>query len=126
MSEAAIRIDKWLWHARFFKTRSLATKIVQGGRVRVNGAHVKKPSASVAPGDTLTFPQGRIVRVIEIAAIGARRGPATEAVLLYNDLAPPTAAPKEPDADRDVPPDRGTKPTKRERRQLDALRQRQT
>lgn len=123
MAEGSIRIDKWLWHARFFKTRSLATKIVQGGHVRLNGTHVKKASVAVAPGDTLTFPQGRVVRVIEIVAIGERRGPATEALTLYTDLAPPEPKPKET---RPAEPERGAKPTKRERRQLDEIRQRRT
>ena len=84
-----IRIDKWLWHARFFKTRTLAARIVSGGKVRVNGTPVSKPARTVGPGDTLTFAQGDDIRVIRILAPGARRGPAPEAQALYEDLDPP-------------------------------------
>ena len=95
MSEAQtsggkIRIDKWLWHARFCKTRSLAAKLCEGG-IRIDGALVAKPGATVRPGQVLTFALGRHVRVIELVAIGERRGPAEEARALYRDLAPPTA-----------------------------------
>ena len=65
-----LRIDKWLWQARFFKTRSLAAKAVSGG-LRVNGTSVSKPAFAVGPGDVLTFTQARAVRVIRIAALGA-------------------------------------------------------
>jgi ribosome-associated heat shock protein Hsp15 len=83
-----LRIDKWLWHARFFKTRSLAADIVSRGRLRRNGARITKPGTAIMPGDTLTFPQGAQIRVVRIVAIGARRGPAAEAQALYHDLAP--------------------------------------
>ena len=83
-----IRIDKWLWYARFFKTRGLAAKVVSGGHVRVNGDKIDKPSRSVGPGDTLTFPQGRVIRVARVVAVGMRRGPAPEAQALYDDLTP--------------------------------------
>lgn len=87
-----LRIDKWLWHARFFRTRRLAAEVVAAGRVRVNGVHATRASRLVGPGDTLTFPQGRRIRVIRVLAVGARRGPASEAALLFEDLDPP--APK--------------------------------
>ena len=83
-----IRIDKWLWHARFFKTRGLATKTVAAGKVRVDGTHVSKPARMVGAGDVLTFAKEREVKVVKIAAIGARRGPASEAQALYEDLSP--------------------------------------
>lgn len=88
MSEGApkIRIDKWLWHARFFKTRSLASKQVAAGHVRLNGNKVLKPAQNVTPGDVLTFSQGRMIRVVRIEAIGTRRGPAPEAQALYFDM----------------------------------------
>ena len=86
-----MRLDKWLWHARFFKTRALASRTVAGGKVRVNARRVSKPSVSVGPGDVLTFVAGRDVRVIRVRALGARRGPATEARSLYDDLAPPAS-----------------------------------
>ena len=75
-TKVKIRLDKWLWHARFFKTRSLAAREVGAGHVRVNGDRATKPAASVSPGDVLTFAQARVVRVIRVEAIGERRGPA--------------------------------------------------
>ena len=116
-AQAKLRIDKWLWQARFFKTRSLAAKQVGGGHVRVNGNRVLKPAFAVGPGDVLTFAQGRVVRVVRIVALGVRRGPATEAQTLYADLSekreetPPN--PKFEGKDR---------PTKRDRRTLDLSR----
>lgn len=84
-----MRVDKWLWHARFFKTRSKASAVVAGGHLRVNGNRVQKASHSIKAGDTLTFPQARDVRVIRIISLSDRRGPATEAQALYEDLSPP-------------------------------------
>jgi len=81
MSES-LRVDKWLWYARFFKTRSLATREVAAGHVRVNGQLVKKPSASLKVSDVLTFPKERDIRVIKVLALGERRGPAPEAQAL--------------------------------------------
>ncbi|WP_417722291.1 RNA-binding S4 domain-containing protein [Salipiger sp.] len=115
---ARLRIDKWLWQARFFKTRSLAAKAVASG-LRVNGLSVSKPAHMVGPGDVLTFSQGRTVRVIRIAAPGERRGPAPEARTLYVDLDPPAPRAPEPQAPRY---DGGGRPTKRDRRALDRHR----
>ena len=84
-SEGRIRLDKWLWQARFFKSRGLSAEIVEAGHVRVNGARVHKPAQLVGPGDVLTFAQGHEIRVIRILGCGARRGPATEAQGLYRD-----------------------------------------
>lgn len=84
-----MRLDKWLWQARFFKTRGLATKSVQEGGVRLNAARVAKPAHPVSPGDTLTFIQGGRVRVVRILSTGRRRGPAVEAQALYDDLSEP-------------------------------------
>ncbi|MCB1368620.1 MAG: RNA-binding S4 domain-containing protein [Rhodobacteraceae bacterium] len=112
MSEQSkIRLDKWLWQARFFKTRSLAARIVSGGQVRVNAARVAKPAALVGPGDTLTFAKGQVIRVVRIVAIGTRRGPAPEAAALYEDLTPPPAS--EPDAPRE-----GGRPSGKARRDM--------
>lgn len=80
------RLDKWLWHARFFRTRGLATGLIAAGNVRVNGARVAKPAHPVGVGDTLTFVQGSVIRVVRITALGLRRGPATAAQQLYLDL----------------------------------------
>ena len=93
----AMRADKWLWHARFFKTRGLAAKVISSGHLRVNGDKAPKPARSVAPGDVLTFPQGHRIRVVKIVALSARRGPAPEAQALYEDMTPETPeAPKNP------------------------------
>lgn len=115
---ARLRIDKWLWHARFFKTRSLAAKKVASA-LRVNGQPVAKPAFMVGPGDTLTFSQEKEVRVIRIEALGTRRGPAPEAQALYTDLDPPKPRPRDPM----VPRYEGKgRPTKRDRRVMDAHR----
>lgn len=114
-----IRLDKWLWQARFFKTRSLSAKAVQGGHTRVNSNPVAKPAYMVAPGDVLTFAQGRDVRVIRIVALGERRGPAPEAQALYEDLSPPVPRERQPEAPRY---DGGGRPTKKDRRLYDKSR----
>lgn len=80
-----MRVDKWLWRARFYKTRALAAKTAAGG-LRINGARTDKPHAIVRPGDTLTFKQANRIRVVRVVAIGERRGPAVEAATLYDDL----------------------------------------
>ncbi|WP_193217565.1 RNA-binding S4 domain-containing protein [Roseobacter sp. TSBP12] len=85
----SLRLDKWLWYARFFKTRSLAAKIVTGGHVRVNSNKVSKAATTVGAGDVLTFAQGNHIRVVKLVACGTRRGPAPEAQALYEDLSPP-------------------------------------
>lgn len=112
-----LRIDKWLWQARFFKTRSLAAKVVSGGHVRVNSDKIDKPARNVGPGDVLTFAQGRDIRIVRIVALGTRRGPASEAQTLYEDLSPPR---------KDEPENPGFegkgRPTKKERRQIDLSR----
>lgn len=114
-----IRIDKWLWQARFFKTRSLSAKIVSGGGCRVNGVLVGKPAFGVSTGDVLTFSQNQDVRVIKVIALGTRRGPASEAQALYDDLAPPQPRERPPQAPKY---DGGGRPSKRDRRALEQLR----
>jgi ribosome-associated heat shock protein Hsp15 len=88
MSEArpGIRLDKWLWQARFCKSRALAAQLVADGRVRVNAVRVVKPATTVRVGDGLSFAQGSQVRALRILALGVRRGPAPEARTLYADL----------------------------------------
>ena len=81
-----LRLDKWLWQARFCKSRGLAAELIEAGSVRVNGTRVTKPGRDVSPGDTLTFPHGDRIRVVRILALGLRRGPAPEAQSLYHDL----------------------------------------
>jgi len=87
-----IRLDKWLWHARAFRTRALAAETVASGAVRVNGQRVVKPGHGVVPGDVLTFSQSGKVRVLRILEFGLRRGPAVEAQRLYADLDAATPA----------------------------------
>jgi ribosome-associated heat shock protein Hsp15 len=122
-----IRIDKWLWHARFFRSRGLAGEVAASGTVRVNGERISKAAHAVRPGDVLTFPQGRAIRVIRVLGLGVRRGPAIEAQALYDDLEPsarpdPGEEPPVPDQSRREPG--AGRPTKRERRDIDALRSR--
>lgn len=81
-----IRIDKWLWHARFCKTRPLAQDAAASGRIRRNDVRVEKASVEVKVGDILTLGRGRDVVVVRILACGTRRGPAKEAQLLYETL----------------------------------------
>ena len=101
MSDNTQRLDQWLWHARFFKTRGLATKLVAGGHVRVDGTRVSKPAHALCPGATLTFPQARRIRIIRVDILATRRGPAPEAQALYTDLTPPEEErPAEPRIER--------------------------
>ncbi len=90
--EPTQRLDKWLWCARFFRTRALAAALCEAGRVRISGHVVRKAHYALKPGDVLTFPQGGLVRVVRVLGFAARRGPAPAAVALYDDLAPPARA----------------------------------
>jgi ribosome-associated heat shock protein Hsp15 len=80
------RIDKWLWHARFYRTRVLAQAAATKGLVRLNGHRVEKSSVDVEPGDILTLPKGREVVVVRVISLAERRGPASEAQRLYEIL----------------------------------------
>jgi ribosome-associated heat shock protein Hsp15 len=82
--EAAVRIDKWLWAARFFKTRSLASKAVSGGHVHLNGKRIKS-SRAVQPGEQLRIKRGTEQYTVEILALSSRRGPAKIAATLYEE-----------------------------------------
>jgi ribosome-associated heat shock protein Hsp15 len=116
------RLDKWLWFARVVKSRTLAAGLVADGKVRINRTRAEKPSQTVKAGDVLTIAVHGHVRVLEVAAPGVRRGPATEAATLYRDLTPKP----DPDTNEPVSPaerDPGTgRPTKRERRQIERLK----
>jgi ribosome-associated heat shock protein Hsp15 len=81
-----MRLDKWLWCARFFRSRALAARFCEEGGMRVNGARVAKAHHAVRPGDVLTFALGSNIRVARVRALADRRGPATEARALYDDL----------------------------------------
>lgn len=124
MTEEHLRLDKWLWFARFLKSRTMAAELCAGGRVRVSGRVVAKPSQTIRVGDVLTFPLGPHIRVIEVKALGVRRGPAEEARALYADLSPPVPRVA---GSAEAPPLPGTRdagagrPTKAERRAIDRL-----
>jgi ribosome-associated heat shock protein Hsp15 len=81
-----LRLDKWLWCARFYKTRGLAAEACEKGHLRINGFRVEKAGREVRPGDILTIPQGREVVVVRVLAGAKRRGPATEARTLYEPV----------------------------------------
>lgn len=120
-----IRLDKWLYHARFAKSRAVATDLVNAGHIRVNGDKAGKPAHKVGPDDVLTIAKAGRVYVARITAIGLRRGPASEAQTLYEDLTEPDTTPK-PTAPRydNVHRD-GGRPTKRDRRKIEAQRRRE-
>jgi ribosome-associated heat shock protein Hsp15 len=116
------RIDKWLFFARVVKSRSLAAKLVQSGGVRINSVKIDQPSATVKPGDGVTVTLERRVLVYRVVSGGVRRGPAEEARTLYEDLTPPPAPREERVAAAEREPGTG-RPTKRDRRLTDRLRQ---
>jgi ribosome-associated heat shock protein Hsp15 len=120
-----VRIDKWLWAARFFKTRSAATDAVVGGRVRLNGARAK-PAKDIQPGDEVELTVGVVRRVVEVLALSDKRGPATVAATLYRETPESIEARERAAAERRLarPPgaDLGARPTKLDRRRLEALR----
>jgi ribosome-associated heat shock protein Hsp15 len=123
-----VRIDKWLWAARFFKTRSMATDAVVGGRVHLNDERVK-PSKAVHVGDTLVVTIGTLRRTVVVTALADRRGSATAAAALYEET-PESAAAREQHVlerrlARPLGADLGVRPTKQSRRRLDALRRAQ-
>jgi ribosome-associated heat shock protein Hsp15 len=117
---AKIRADKWLWHARFFKTRGLATKLISSGHLEVNGMKISKPAFSVGVGDVLVFSQARLPRTVRILAPSTRRGPAIEAQTLYEDLTPlPEPKNSVPETMGQAPKFDGKgRPTKKDRRNL--------
>ena len=123
MNRDTLRLDKWFWYARFIKSRSLATKLCNSGKVRVNGNLIKKAHQSVTPGDVLTFSVGPNIRVIKIIKLGNRRGPAKEAQALYEDLQPIDQIAKKIDATLAPEPakrERGSgRPTKVQRRAIE-------
>lgn len=86
-TSTALRIDKWLWQARFVRHRELVQRLLQERRVRLNNQVVSKTHQLVRPGDVLTVTEPARVRVLKVLALGDRRGPATEARVLYEELA---------------------------------------
>jgi len=91
----SLRLDKWLWFARFLKSRSMAQGLIEEGGVQINGQTVIKTATCIKPGDKVLFPQGKRWRLVRVVALGERRGPAPEAQSLYEELPPPPLAPFE-------------------------------
>jgi len=123
-SASTQRVDKWLWYTRLFKSRSLAAKFVETGKIRVKTgqerAKLSKPSQLVRVGDILTFPYGDHIKIIKVCQPGKRRGPAPEARLLFEDLSPPR--PTQIESANNDSPSRAKgegRPTKKDRRALD-------
>lgn len=114
-----LRLDKWLWAARFFKTRSLATQAVEAGKVKLKGERVK-PAREIRPGDKLSIHIGDSEWQIEVLALSLRRGPAPVAQALYQEDAASLARRQQQAAERRAQIDPGSKikgrPTKRDRR----------
>lgn len=126
ISEEPVRIDKWLWAARFFKTRGMASEAVEGGHIEVNGKRVK-PSKDVRPGDALEIVKGPLRFSVVVRATAERRGPASLAAQLYEETPESRTARERAAQERryaSPPPgaDRVARPTKRDRRRLDAAR----
>jgi len=121
-----VRLDRWLWAARFFKTRALATQAVEGGKVHLNGQRTKS-SKRLRPGDRLEIRKGPYRFVILVKDLSDRRGPASEAVALFEELPESQEARRVLADQRRAPPptytDKG-RPTKRDRRALDRIRRR--
>ena len=80
-----IRLDTWLWYARFYKSRSLSSKAILSGKLRVNSDKIIKPASKVKINDVLTINHVNMVRIIQVQSLGVRRGPASEAQKLYKD-----------------------------------------
>ncbi len=120
-----VRVDKWLWAARFFKTRSAATEAVLAGHVHVNGSRVK-PAREVAAGDRLEVRIGQRRWTVVVTGVAERRGPASVAATLYEETADSLAERERYTAERRLSrplgAELGARPTKQARRRLDALR----
>ena len=123
---ASLRIDKWLWCARFYKTRSLAAEEITKGRVTVNGL-AAKASREVRPGDTVVLRQGPVQRVVVVRALSGMRGPAPVAQQLYEETAESIALREKAQELRRLAPEPAAalhegRPTKRDRRDIDRAR----
>jgi ribosome-associated heat shock protein Hsp15 len=119
------RVDKWLWHARVVKSRTLAATLVTEGKVRLNGEKIDKPSATVRAGDVVTTLLRQQVRILKVAGFATKRGSAVIAATLFDDLSPPPV-PADPTSQANNPaakrePGSG-RPTKRERREIDRFK----
>src|SRR5690242_14027642 len=123
-SPSTLRIDRWLWAARFFKTRSLATEAVQGGRVRLNGER-PKPAKEVGLGDTVEVRIGEMRWTVVVQGVAEKRGSAKLAATLYEETEESVAEREQVAAERRASPRLdGPRPTKLDRRRMDAMRRR--
>ncbi len=124
LGQEKLRIDKWLWAARFFKTRSLAADAVETGKVQVNGARAK-PAKALATGDTLSIRLGPYQHVLEVLALSGKRGPASEAQKLYRETEESrtrrAALALELKA-QPQPTDQKGRPTKKDRREMEQIK----
>jgi ribosome-associated heat shock protein Hsp15 len=123
-----VRLDKWLWAARLYKTRSLATEAVLGGRVKLNGARAK-PAKEVRIGDMIEATTGTVRRTVVLTGMSEKRGPASVAATLYAETPESIAKREQQTAERRLArplgADLGARPTKLDRRRLEALRRSQ-
>jgi ribosome-associated heat shock protein Hsp15 len=120
-----VRLDKWLWAARFYKTRGLSCEAIDKGRVMVNG-QVSKPSRDVKPGDVLELRSGQLVRTVVVLALSGVRGPASAAALLYDETPESVALRLAQAEQRRLAPEPALalvqgRPTKRDRRDMQQL-----
>jgi ribosome-associated heat shock protein Hsp15 len=124
--EASIRLDRWLWHARIFKTKAAAAKAVQEAGVRVTRSGLtqrcEKPAFALRTGDTVALTRGQRLFVLDVVELGERRGPPPEARALYDDRSPPPPPREERPAPVFAREEGAGRPTKKERRALDQLR----
>ena len=120
----SIRLDKWLWYARFFKSRTLAGRFCNEGKIRLNQQLVSKANTNIKINDVLTFNLNNRVRIIKIENLGTRRGPAAEATTLYLDMSPEI---KKEDIVINTPPAKrepgSGRPTKAQRRAMDKFKE---
>lgn len=116
-TNSKIRLDKWLWYARFVKSRTSGSKLCLAGKVRINSQRTLKAHSLVRVGDILTFPLGSTVRVVQIVELGQRRGPASEAQHLYQELSDSSANPTFRATVRDKQV--RSRPTKKDRRDVE-------
>ena len=117
-----IRLDTWLWYARFYKSRSLSSKAILSGKLRLNSNKIIKPASKVKINDVLTINHINMVRIIQVQSLGSRRGPASEAQKLYNDLSGDMIdASKIKSVSEKSKKETNKRPTKKDRRILDKI-----
>mgnify|MGYP001003414637 FL=1 len=117
-----IRLDTWLWYARFYKSRSLSSKAILSGKLRINSNKITKPATKVKTNDVLTLNYVNEIRVIQIQSLGSRRGPASEAQSLYIDLTEDRIGSSNVKSKIEKSKkDSNKRPTKKDRRLLDKI-----